>query len=311
MSFSLSFRLPVRLLVDLVMLGLLLVLVENFGRFWGPPTKRGFFCDDESLMYPYHENTVSPTLLHWLGLYLPLIGLIVLESFLCYRGDMSHWKILWPVYNTVRWFLYGYVFNDLLKSIGKHTIGRLRPHFFAVCMPHFQDGSSCSDAAYQGVLKYHTDYDCRPDLSGATAEMIRDINVSFPSGHSAMSFYGLVFVALHLRHRRWPLPGSLLGPVLQLACVALAWFVALSRVMDYKHHWSDVAAGSLLGAGTAFAVVRAAALEEQQRRCQEALAQAQAQPSVNAKQEAAVGAAAKGGQQLAHDLCLVSCQSSN
>jgi len=301
MSFSLSFRPPLRLLVDIVLLGLVLVLVENFARFWGPPTKRGFFCDDESLMYPYHENTVSPALLHWLGLFLPLIGLVVLESFLCYRAESSYWQ----VFNTTRWFLYGYAFNDLLKSIGKHTIGRLRPHFFAVCSPQFPDGSSCSDEAHRGVLKYQTDYDCRPDLSGASEEMIRDVRVSFPSGHSAMAFYGLVFVALLLRHRRWPLPGSLLGPVIQLACVCLAWFVALSRVMDYKHHWSDVAAGSLLGAGTAFAVIRAAALEEQRRRCQNAQA--------SVKQEAAVaeGGAAKGVQQMPHDLCLVSCQSSN
>jgi len=34
MSFSLSFRPPLRLLVDIVLLGLVLVLVENFARFW-------------------------------------------------------------------------------------------------------------------------------------------------------------------------------------------------------------------------------------------------------------------------------------
>ncbi|EDX11494.1 putative phosphatidate phosphatase [Drosophila simulans] len=305
MSFNLSRRPPIRLLVDVVLLGLLIVLVENFRRLWGPPTKRGFFCDDESLMYPYHENTVSPTLLHWLGLYLPLISLVVLESFLSHRKDRGPWATLWPVYNTVRWFLYGYVSNDLLKGIGKQAIGRLRPHFFAVCSPHFPDGTSCSDELHRGALKYHTDYECRSDLSQATEEMIRDVNVSFPSGHSAMAFYGLVFVALHLRRRRWPLPGSLLRPVLQLACVALAWFVAISRVMDYKHHWSDVAAGSLLGAGSAFAVTRAAASEELQWRCQDSLARA--------KQEAAVvdAAAVKGGQQMPHDLSLVTCQISN
>ncbi|KAI8037741.1 hypothetical protein M5D96_009241 [Drosophila gunungcola] len=60
MSFSLRFRPPVHLLVDVLLLGLLLVLVENFARFWGPPTKRGFFCDDQSLMYPYHENYRQP-----------------------------------------------------------------------------------------------------------------------------------------------------------------------------------------------------------------------------------------------------------
>ncbi|XP_017084303.2 putative phosphatidate phosphatase [Drosophila eugracilis] len=305
MSFSLSFRPPLRLVVDLVLLGLLLILIENFTTFWSPPTKRGFFCDDESLMYPYHENTVSSSLLHLLGLYLPLLSLVLLESLLCYRGSTGPWTLT----NTVRWFLYGYVFNDLLKGIGKHTIGRLRPHFFAVCRPQFPDGSSCADEAHRGGLKYHTDYVCQPDLSHASEDMIRDIHVSFPSGHSAMAFYGLVFVALHLRRRRWPLQGSLLSPVLQLACVALAWFVALSRVMDYKHHWSDVAAGSLLGAGTAFAVIWAAELEERQRSCQDA----QPCASASVKQEAAVVEAspAKGAQQMPHDLCLVTCQSSN
>ncbi|XP_017042248.1 LOW QUALITY PROTEIN: putative phosphatidate phosphatase [Drosophila ficusphila] len=302
MSFSLRFQLPVRLLVDLLLLGILLVLVENFSHFWPPPTKRGFFCDDESLMYPYHENTVSPALLHWLGLHLPLLFLVVFECLIHRHRIMEDWGRLWPAYNTVRWFLYGYVFNDLLKGIGKHTIGRLRPHFFAVCRPHFPDGSSCSDVQHSGELEYHTDYECRPDLSLASEEMIRDVNVSFPSGHSAMAFYGLVFVALHLRRRRSPLGGSLLGPVLQLACVAVAWFVALSRVMDYKHHWSDVAAGSLLGAGTAFAVVRAAAFEEQQGRCQDSPAQEEGAR----RQDAAVeGAAVKGGQQVPQDLCLV------
>ncbi|XP_017122873.1 putative phosphatidate phosphatase [Drosophila elegans] len=299
MSFSLRFRPPVHLLVDVLLLGLLLVLVENFARFWGPPTKRGFFCDDQSLMYPYHENTVSPTMLHWLGLYLPLILLFVLESLSCYQGGVDQWAKLWPVQNTVRWFLYGYVFNDLLKGIAKHTIGRLRPHFFAVCRPHFPDGTNCSDLVHRGALEYHADYTCRPDLSLASEDMIRDVNVSFPSGHSAMAFYGLVFVALHLRRRRWPLAGSLLGPILQLACVAVAWFVALSRVMDFKHHWSDVAAGSLLGAGTALAVVQAAACAERRRRCQDA------------EQATSTAAEKVGGQQVPHDLCLVSCQSSN
>uniref|UniRef100_A0A6P4FRE2 Phosphatidate phosphatase n=1 Tax=Drosophila rhopaloa TaxID=1041015 RepID=A0A6P4FRE2_DRORH len=305
MGSSLRFRPPVYLLVDVVLLGFLLVVVENFRFIFGPPTSRGFFCNDESLMYPYHENTVSPTLLHWLGLYLPLISLFFLESFLSYEGGFASWGKLWPVYNTVRWFLYGYVFSDLLKGIGKHTIGRLRPHFLAVCRPHFADGTNCSDAANRGVLNYHSDYICRPDLPQTSEDMIRDLTVSFPSGHSTMAFYGLVFVALHLRRRRWPLPGSLLGPVLQLACVAVASFVALSRVMDYKHHWSDVAAGSLLGVGTAFAVVQAAALKERERGCQEEQA--------GAKQEAAVfeGAAVKGVQQMPHDLCLVTCQSSN
>ncbi|KAH8380597.1 hypothetical protein KR009_011605 [Drosophila setifemur] len=302
MSFSLRLRLPTSLLVDVTLLGLLLVLIENFQWFWGPPTRRGFFCNDESLMYPYHENTISPPLLHLLGLYLPMLVLFLLESFLSWRTGARNWSTLWPVYNTIRCFLYGYVFSDLLKGIGKQTIGRLRPHFFAACRPLFPDGGTCSDEAQQGLLKYHTEYTCMPELSGASEATLKDLLVSFPSGHSIMAFYGLVFVALHLRRRRWPLAGSLLGPVLQLACVAVAWFVALSRVMDYKHHWSDVAAGSLLGAGTAFVVIQLAELEEQRGWIPEAPA--------SAKQEEA-GSKSVVPQQLPHDLGVVMCQSSN
>ncbi|OAD58445.1 Putative phosphatidate phosphatase [Eufriesea mexicana] len=40
---------------------------------------------------------------------------------------------------------------------------------------------------------------------------------------------------------------KLLKHLLQLACLIMAWFTALSRVSDYKHHWSDVLAGATLG----------------------------------------------------------------
>ncbi|SPP76337.1 putative phosphatidate phosphatase [Drosophila guanche] len=314
MSFSVRLNTPVRLLVDLALLALLLILSANFKRFWWPTTQRGFFCNDESLMYPYRESTVSSMLLHWLGVHLPLLFLILLEGCLTWRRvGISEWRHLWPIWNTVRWFLYGHVFNNLLKSIGKQTIGRLRPHFFAVCQPELPDGGSCSDEAHRGGLVYHEDYSCRPELSGATAEMLTSLHVSFPSGHSSMAFYGLVFLALHLRHRRWPLRGSLLGPVLQLGCLCVAWFVAISRVMDYKHHWSDVVAGSLLGAGTAFVVVQAAKLEEEAPHSTTKVAATNA--NANEKEAVTVGLGvgddAGRSPQLAHDLCQVTCQSSN
>lgn len=47
----------------------------------------------------------------------------------------------------------------------------------------------------------------------------------------------------------------LLRHLIQFICLAMAWFTALSRISDYKHHWSDVLAGSILGAVIAFLVV--------------------------------------------------------
>jgi len=40
--------------------------------------------------------------------------------------------------------------------------------------------------------------------------------------------------------------------MIQLLFISLASFTALSRVSDYKHHWSDVLAGSMLGAVIGF-----------------------------------------------------------
>ncbi|KAH8261142.1 hypothetical protein KR044_003933 [Drosophila immigrans] len=295
----------VRLLLDIILMAGLLLLAENVRELWGAATTRGFFCDDETLMYPYRENTVSPSLLHWISFHLPLAALVILESYRCWRrvaGGVSTWLQYWPVYNTLRWFLFGHAAESLIKDMAKQLIGRLRPHFFAVCRPKLADGGFCTDEAHRQGGVYHTDYTC--ESTDATPQMLRDVHVSFPSGHSSMVFYGLVFMALHLQTLRLPL-STMLRPLCQLMCVGLATFVGLSRVMDYKHHWSDVVAGSLLGASVAFAVIRGAALEHR----------LQLQATVKGPQTSAVAvheeAETTAAEQLPHDLCEVTCHSSN
>lgn len=54
----------------------------------------------------------------------------------------------------------------------------------------------------------------------------------------------------------WPMVSLLVKHVLQNACVVLGVACALSRISDYKHHWSDVLSGVILGVLVACLTVR-------------------------------------------------------
>lgn len=47
----------------------------------------------------------------------------------------------------------------------------------------------------------------------------------------------------------------LLKHFLQYVLIMLTWYTCLSRISDYKHHWSDVLTGAALGAICAMIVV--------------------------------------------------------
>lgn len=60
---------------------------------------------------------------------------------------------------------------------------------------------------------------------------------------------------LYLQSRMKWRGSRLLKHFLQFMLMIIAWFTALSRISDYKHHWSDVLAGSVIGILFAFLVV--------------------------------------------------------
>ena len=173
-----------------------------------------------------------------------------------------------------------------LTNLLKSWVGRPRPDLLDRCKPH--------TVPVLDPHVYHSEY---VDDSICTVPrhsfVLDDGFRSFPSGHSSSSFAGLVYLALCIRaalisvvhrvtssyaytaaptdgagedsvetNRRLPPPDDPITPVafsvvLPLIPVAVAAYVAVSRVMDYRHHPTDVLAGATLGTAIALVVYRA------------------------------------------------------
>lgn len=69
--------------------------------------------------------------------------------------------------------------------------------------------------------------------------------------------HALCISQLYLQARLQVEWARLLRPTIQFFLIAASVFTGLSRVSDYKHHWSDVLTGLLQGALMAILVVSA------------------------------------------------------
>ncbi|CAI5485569.1 unnamed protein product [Closterium sp. Naga37s-1] len=135
--------------------------------------------------------------------------------------------------------LLGYVFNCattfLLTNALKVSIGRPRPHFFIVCFP-------------SGVPVYGSDGNAQCNGSSSS---VMESRVSFPSGHTSMSFSGLTYAALFLAAKLQAFStrgrGQLWRLVPSACCLAGAASVGITRVVDYWHFPFDVFVGGLIG----------------------------------------------------------------
>lgn len=193
-------------------------------------------------MHPFHESTVTHEILYTVGFGLPILTIAITEfvrwklgmditSELKFDGrDIPFW--VQNIYKYFGIFLFGAACSQLTTDIGKYSIGRLRPHFISVCQPIMPDGTNCSNPI--NLHRYIEEFSCGNTES--SARRLKEMRLSFPSGHSSFSMYTMVFAALYL-HCRLNWKGSkLLKHFLQFAFISMAWYTALSRISDYKHH---------------------------------------------------------------------------
>ncbi|KAH7908222.1 PAP2-domain-containing protein [Hygrophoropsis aurantiaca] len=201
--------------------------------------KRQFSLTDTSLLYPYavHQR-VGVTAMYFICAGAPfvlqtLINLLTVRSW----WDFHH--------STLGLFLSLALTGSITQTV-KVTVGRPRPDAISRCQPF--PGSA------DPVLGLSTVAIC----TQTNMAMLEDGWRSFPSGHSSMSFAGLGFLSfylagkLHMFDRR----GHASKAWLALTPLTGASLVAISRTMDYRHHWEDVLTGSVLGLVLAYFAYR-------------------------------------------------------
>jgi len=195
-----------------------------------PGFRRSFSLTDTSILHTYtvHERVpnyalylicfVSPLILQ------PMVNLMTVRSW-------------WDFHNGTLGLILSLSIAGAITQFSKITVGRPRPDLVARCIP--------KPGSVDPIYGLSTQAIC----TQTDESILRDGFRSFPSGHSSLSFAGLGFLSFYLAgklhlfdergysHKAW----------ISLTPLAGAALVAISRTMDYRHHWHDVVTGSLLG----------------------------------------------------------------
>ncbi|KAL2482053.1 Lipid phosphate phosphatase 2 [Forsythia ovata] len=187
------------------------------------------YVNSDMMTYLKYPLKIPDTVPMWA---VPIIAVIlpcvIFLLYYFYKRDV------YDLHYAVLGLLYSVLVSGVVTDSIKDAVGRPRPNFFYRCFP---DGVGVFDPLNGDVI-------CTGDK-----KLVKEGYKSFPSGHSSWSFAGLGFLS-------WYLCGKIevfdrRGHAAKLCIVLLpylfATLVAISRVDDYWHHFTDVIAGSMIG----------------------------------------------------------------
>ncbi|KAL5284504.1 PPAP2A.2 family protein [Megaselia abdita] len=208
-----------------------IVLIEAFRL--PIPVKRGFFCNDQSIQYPYKKETYPTHSLVIIMFVVPLVIVLIVEVKRLKSANLK------AILKNAAVFSFGLLTSFALVEFLKFTAGIHRPNFLDYCKPVLPDTSDCKDERNHG--KYIEDYTC------ANEAAYIESRVSFPSAHASISFYIMTYMALYIHSRVTWSESILFKYAIEFSCILYATSISISRVYDYMHSSFDVIFGALIG----------------------------------------------------------------
>ncbi|KAI9563120.1 hypothetical protein GHT06_010577 [Daphnia sinensis] len=214
-------------------------------------------CNDPALNYPKafqcRDKDINQFLLDtgMLGLLILTIRLICVETYmanqltgLTFHGRDSLEKA--PFILSIRWLsvaMIGYLSVTLITYTLNYSLGIVAPNFLGVCMPKPQ--KYLCDAGYLSVT-------CT-----TSPDVWRRAAFSFPPTFVTIQGY-LMFVAVSfITHRfSWKGINRYLNCIGQMIFIGLALYTGYDTVYYDEANWGEVLIGYLIGAGTAWMIIR-------------------------------------------------------
>lgn len=224
--FSVVFKWRLNDLLASIVILVIFAVLDN-----AAPFQRQFYINDLSIGHPFAEHErITTTQLFIFAVVVPFLVLVILGL------ALTNEQRVYTTWITFVGFVATLAVNSFLTSILKNWLGRPRPDFVSRC--DVRDGTPKDTLVNAADVCQQTDI-----------YKLRDGFRSCPSGHSSTSFAGLGYLtfwlvgqtlAYHKRSGAWRTWFSFI-PAL------FAGLIAISRTEDYRHRYSDVAAGTVIG----------------------------------------------------------------
>lgn len=203
------------------------------------PYFRQFRLDDSSLQHPFAtEERVSDSMLYLISYFLPTTLIILAQAV---RRHFRQQTSLTS--SALLGLLLAISATGIVTNILKVWIANPRPDFLARC------GAS-ADAHIDSYVSVDV---CTAPLG---VQRLADGMKLTPLGHLLIAFAAMYYVFLWLgREGRMPGP-AWITHVMRFAPLGIAAYIALSRTMDYRHHFKDICIGLALGVIGAWTMYR-------------------------------------------------------
>lgn len=204
-----------------------------------PYTERTFFEQDLTLSYPFDGDQVpAPEMLYPIIIGIPFI----IVTFICiieYRMNNDN-NILYGYISSLKLAADSLLLTSCITEYLKHIIGSIRPSFYYLC--DYSGYRDCIDFNECNLYYNTTQFGLLGNLDKCQDKNnIHDAIVSFPSGHTSMSFSMMSFLVFCLQQYFKS------NHILTYSQLLISFWIGITRIQDNKHREIDVLAGASIG----------------------------------------------------------------